>query len=223
MLERVHRQYLAAGITSVIERGATLAGFETYRRLKDARTDCTCGRPSRSACPARTIRPPWSASSAGCLRFRRRGRVAEGRSAQARGRRRHPDRHVVHAEAVRPRRAGAVRDRQSRRSRVPEPDAGADRDRHRHHPPPRVADGRARDRRCRRRRRARWHRGCAEADARADRRHTVIHGYFVNPRVGGARGAARRPRRHPAGMALQGRGCAGGRPRAPTASRISSA
>jgi predicted amidohydrolase YtcJ len=35
-LERVHRQYLAAGITSVIERGATLPGFETYRRLKDA-------------------------------------------------------------------------------------------------------------------------------------------------------------------------------------------
>jgi predicted amidohydrolase YtcJ len=36
MLERVHRQYLAAGITSVIERGATLPGFEIYRRLKDA-------------------------------------------------------------------------------------------------------------------------------------------------------------------------------------------
>ena len=30
-LERVHRQYLAAGITSVIERGATLPGFDTYR------------------------------------------------------------------------------------------------------------------------------------------------------------------------------------------------
>jgi len=36
MLERVHRQYLAAGITSVIERGATLQGFETYRQLKNA-------------------------------------------------------------------------------------------------------------------------------------------------------------------------------------------
>lgn len=35
-LERVHRQYLAAGITSVIERGATLQGFDTYRRLRDA-------------------------------------------------------------------------------------------------------------------------------------------------------------------------------------------
>ncbi len=33
-LERVHRQYLAAGITSVIERGATLAGFEMYRALE---------------------------------------------------------------------------------------------------------------------------------------------------------------------------------------------
>ncbi len=36
MLEQVHRQYLAAGITSVIERGATLPGFETYRKLKEA-------------------------------------------------------------------------------------------------------------------------------------------------------------------------------------------
>lgn len=35
-LEQVHRQYLAAGITSVIERGATLRGFETYRQLKAA-------------------------------------------------------------------------------------------------------------------------------------------------------------------------------------------
>jgi predicted amidohydrolase YtcJ len=35
-LERVHRQYLAVGITSVIERGATLRGFETYRQLKSA-------------------------------------------------------------------------------------------------------------------------------------------------------------------------------------------
>ena len=35
-LERVHRQYLAAGITSVIERGATLPGFETYRALQKA-------------------------------------------------------------------------------------------------------------------------------------------------------------------------------------------
>lgn len=35
-LERVHRQYLAVGITSVIERGATLPGLETYRALKQA-------------------------------------------------------------------------------------------------------------------------------------------------------------------------------------------
>jgi len=35
-LERVHRQYLAAGITSVIERGATPRGLELYRALKKA-------------------------------------------------------------------------------------------------------------------------------------------------------------------------------------------
>ena len=35
-LENVHRHYLASGITSVIERGATLEGFETYRALKAA-------------------------------------------------------------------------------------------------------------------------------------------------------------------------------------------
>jgi predicted amidohydrolase YtcJ len=34
MLERVHRQYLASGITSVIERGATPAGYMAYLRLK---------------------------------------------------------------------------------------------------------------------------------------------------------------------------------------------
>ena len=36
-LERVHRQYLAAGITSIIERGATLAGYDAYRALHAAR------------------------------------------------------------------------------------------------------------------------------------------------------------------------------------------
>jgi hypothetical protein len=36
MLERVHRQYVAAGITSVIERGATLAGYHTYESLRQA-------------------------------------------------------------------------------------------------------------------------------------------------------------------------------------------
>ncbi len=61
MLERVHRQYLAAGITSVIERGATLPGFETYRRLKDAgrlRVRTTV-----------TIRVPEANDSAGVERF----------------------------------------------------------------------------------------------------------------------------------------------------------
>jgi predicted amidohydrolase YtcJ len=36
LLEQVHRQYLAAGITSVIERGATVEGFRTYEALRRA-------------------------------------------------------------------------------------------------------------------------------------------------------------------------------------------
>ena len=36
MLEQVHRQYLAAGITSVIERGATLDGYKAYDALRRA-------------------------------------------------------------------------------------------------------------------------------------------------------------------------------------------
>jgi predicted amidohydrolase YtcJ len=36
ILARVHEQYLAAGITSVIERGATLDGYETYQALQRA-------------------------------------------------------------------------------------------------------------------------------------------------------------------------------------------
>jgi predicted amidohydrolase YtcJ len=36
MLERVHQQYLAAGITSIVERGATLEGFQTYQTLRQA-------------------------------------------------------------------------------------------------------------------------------------------------------------------------------------------
>jgi predicted amidohydrolase YtcJ len=36
MLENVHRQYLAAGITSISERGAMLDGFKTYQALKAA-------------------------------------------------------------------------------------------------------------------------------------------------------------------------------------------
>ena len=36
MLEKVHQQYLSAGITSIIERGADLNGFEAYRALKAA-------------------------------------------------------------------------------------------------------------------------------------------------------------------------------------------
>jgi predicted amidohydrolase YtcJ len=36
MLEQIHRQYLAAGITSVIERGATLDGYKSYEDLRRA-------------------------------------------------------------------------------------------------------------------------------------------------------------------------------------------
>jgi predicted amidohydrolase YtcJ len=35
-LEQIHRQYLATGITSVIERGASLEGYRTYEALKGA-------------------------------------------------------------------------------------------------------------------------------------------------------------------------------------------
>src|SRR5262249_17075999 len=34
MLENVHREYLAAGITSVIERGASLDGYTSYQALR---------------------------------------------------------------------------------------------------------------------------------------------------------------------------------------------
>jgi predicted amidohydrolase YtcJ len=61
LLERVHRQYLAVGITSVIERGATLPGFDTYRRLKDA------GRLQVRATV--TIRVPDARDSAAVERF----------------------------------------------------------------------------------------------------------------------------------------------------------
>jgi predicted amidohydrolase YtcJ len=36
MLERVHDQYIATGITSVIERGATVEGYKTYESLRRA-------------------------------------------------------------------------------------------------------------------------------------------------------------------------------------------
>ena len=36
MLEKVHRQYLAAGLTSVIERGASLEDYGSYKALRDA-------------------------------------------------------------------------------------------------------------------------------------------------------------------------------------------
>ena len=36
MLEQIHRQYIGAGITSVIERGASLDGYKTYEALRRA-------------------------------------------------------------------------------------------------------------------------------------------------------------------------------------------
>ena len=36
MLERVHREYLAAGLTSIIERGASLDGYRSYEELRRA-------------------------------------------------------------------------------------------------------------------------------------------------------------------------------------------
>lgn len=36
MLEKVHRKYLESGITSVIERGASLSGYNAYGALRDA-------------------------------------------------------------------------------------------------------------------------------------------------------------------------------------------
>lgn len=56
MLEQVHRQYLAAGITSVIERGATLDGFESYRALQQG-GGCTSGPRLPFACPGPTTSP----------------------------------------------------------------------------------------------------------------------------------------------------------------------
>ncbi len=60
-LEQVHQQYLAAGITSVIERGASLEGYQTYQALKVAnrlRLRATV-----------TIRVPAADDSAGVERF----------------------------------------------------------------------------------------------------------------------------------------------------------
>jgi predicted amidohydrolase YtcJ len=61
MLERVHAQYLAAGITSVIERGASLDGYRAYAALRQAdrlRVRATI-----------TIRVPGADDSAGVERF----------------------------------------------------------------------------------------------------------------------------------------------------------
>jgi predicted amidohydrolase YtcJ len=60
-LEQVHRQYLAAGITSIIERGATLEGYHAYKALYAARRLAV-----RSTV---TIRVPGAGDSAAVERF----------------------------------------------------------------------------------------------------------------------------------------------------------
>ena len=60
-LEQVHRQYLAAGITSVIERGATLEGYRSYRALQD-------GKRLRVRSTV-TIRVPRTEDNAGVEKF----------------------------------------------------------------------------------------------------------------------------------------------------------
>jgi len=60
-LEQVHRQYLAAGITSIIERGATVEGYHTYKALHAARRLLV-----RSTV---TIRVPNAGDSAAVERF----------------------------------------------------------------------------------------------------------------------------------------------------------
>ena len=60
-LERVHQQYLAAGLTSVIERGATLDGYQSYRALQ------TAGR--LKVRTTITLRVPNAADAAAVERF----------------------------------------------------------------------------------------------------------------------------------------------------------
>jgi hypothetical protein len=60
-LERVHRQYLATGITSIIERGATVEGYHAYKALHAARRLLV-----RSTV---TIRVPNAGDSAAVERF----------------------------------------------------------------------------------------------------------------------------------------------------------
>ena len=77
MLERVHEAYAQAGITSVIERGATLDGWRTYRALRRDRRQHKWA--SRS--PDREGRGHHSYSAAG--RCGGDGAVRAGASVQA--------------------------------------------------------------------------------------------------------------------------------------------
>ena len=223
MLERVHRQYLAAGITSVIERGATLPGFETYRRLKDA------GRLHVRATV--TIRVPDATDSAAVERFidglpfkfgegdewLKAGPlklVADGGILIGTSFMRKPfgpgarelyaidnpdDRGFLSLTPAQIAAAiGIIHRRGWQMVAHVTGDAGVDVVLDGIEAAQKQTPGRPRP--------------AAYGDSRILRQ----------PGVGGARGAARRPRRHAARVALQGRRRAGARPRAPTASRISS-
>ena len=109
------------------------AGIRHLRALKDARRLHV-----RSTV---TIRVPGAGDAAAVERFveglpfklRRWRRMAQGRAAQTRRGRRDPDRDVVHAKAVRARRAGALCLGQPGGSRVLDDHARADRMPRRHH------------------------------------------------------------------------------------------
>ena len=216
--KRVHRRYLATGITSVIERGATLDG---YRHLRSAASRGPAARPrdaSRSAFRRRPTPPR-------CERFIRGlpFRFDEGDDWLKVG----PLKIVADGGILigtsfmrEPYGAGArplygVDDRPYRGflTLTPRADRGgfaagiASAGRWSRTSPATPAWTSCSTRSRRRRKRA----------PAPDRRHTLIHAYFVHPETASARGAARRARGHPARLVLQGRGRVAGGARRATA------
>ena len=112
-LEAVHRRYNEAGITSVIERAADLAGYRAYAQLRAQ------GRPRVRATV--TLRVDSDGTVEGTeaflrslpLRLGRGGRPAARGRAQDLRRRRHPGRDRLHARAVRAGGGVALRRRRS--------------------------------------------------------------------------------------------------------------
>ena len=166
-LENVHRHYLAAGITSIIERGASLEGFETYRALKAAnrlvvRSTVTIRVPQAGdagAVQQFIDKLPFKPGEgdewlkAGPLKLVADGGILIGTSYM-----RQP-----YGEGAR----AALRARRSEGPRVPVAHAGTARRGHRRHSHARLAAGRPRHRRRRRGRGPRRHRGGAEAGSPA--------------------------------------------------------